>query len=332
MPEYESANQQAADDASSISSWLSGSLWSLASSIISIAFSIIPNQRYDPLQQQPDDNSSVGSGEQDNQEAYALPDRPIYDSTLQQPDDYTSIDSGEQENHAISTARDVDTSERWLRSHTDVTSMTRQPELGVNDHQPRDNPSNTGIRTRRLLWWLRYPRVLLFSTTDSRRAKLVNWIILPLISVLYYLIFSTVTAHKGVTEGVLSTVCLVLITYHRIQAIRVLVPLSPSPQFVSFGQGHKLIFWFWVANHVVCFVVEVLLTIDYWVGHLIVIWAIVILCTVAEFYCFIIFGILSTLDNEELTLINFPIPSLADYFKISAMLLICPYVLFIFSS
>ena len=184
MPEYEPANQQAADDASSISSWLFGSLQSLTSSIISIASYILPKQRYESVQQQPDDNSGIGSGEQDNQEANVLPDRPIYDSTLQQPDDYTSIDSGEQENHAFSTARDVDTSERWLRSHTDVTSMTRQPELGVNDHQPRDNPSNTGIRTRRLLWWLRDFRVLLFSTTDIRRAHLVNWIILPLISVL----------------------------------------------------------------------------------------------------------------------------------------------------
>ena len=96
----------------------------------------------------------------------------------------------------------------------------------------------------------------------------MNWIILPLISVLYYLIFSSVTAHKGVTEGVLSTVCLVLITYHRIQAIRVFVLLSHPSQFDNLGHTHKFIFWSWVANHVVCFVVEVLLNIDYWVGYM----------------------------------------------------------------
>ena len=145
-------------------------------------------------------------------------------------------------------------------------------------------------------------------------------------TLLYYLIFTSVTANRGETEGVLSAVCLVLLTYHRIQATRVFVLLSHTSQFDNLGHTHKFIFWSWVANHVVCFVVEVLLTIDYWVGHLVVIWAIVILCTVAEFYCFIIFGMVSTLNNEELTLINFPIPSSADYFKISAMLIICPYV------
>ena len=191
MPEYEPANQQAADDASSISSWLSGSLWSLASSIISIASAILPNQRYESVQQQPDNNSGIGSAEQDNQIRNAVMDDNIRDI------------SGSQ---------------------SSGTLINTSNELGVNDHQPSDNPSNTGIRTRRLLWWLRDFRVLLFSTIDTRRAKLVNWVILPLISVLYCVIFTSLTAHRGVTEGVLSAVCLVLVTYHRIQAIRVFVP------------------------------------------------------------------------------------------------------------
>ena len=197
MPEYEPANQQAADDASSISSRLSGSLWSLASSVVSIASSILPNQRYDPLQQQPDDNSGIGSGEQDNQEANALPDRSIYDSTLQQPHDNTSLDSGEQDNRVISVARDVNMSETLshLQAGVHVTSLTRQPKLGAHDYQPCTNPSNTLIRARQLRWWLSDLLDLLLSTTDSRRVKLVNWIILPLISFLYYLIFFSVTAH-----------------------------------------------------------------------------------------------------------------------------------------
>ena len=95
----------------------------------------------------------------------------------------------------------------------------------------------------------------------------MNWIILPLISFLYYLIFFSVTAHRGVTEGVLSAVCLMLVTDYRIQAIRVFVPLSQSPQFNNLGHGNKFIFWSWVANHVVYLVVEVLLIIDYWVGY-----------------------------------------------------------------
>ena len=63
MPDYDPNRQQPADDSSSIRSWLSGSLWSLASSIVSVASNILPGQRYDPVQQHPDDNSSIGSAE-----------------------------------------------------------------------------------------------------------------------------------------------------------------------------------------------------------------------------------------------------------------------------
>ena len=192
MPEYEPANQQAADDASSISSWLSGTLWSLASSVISIASSILPNQRYDPVQQQPDDNSSVGSGEQDNE-----------------------VSNDDRDDNVIEAPQVSQTYEALRITPT---------ERGIDINQPSENFSNTGIRARRALSWLRDFRVLLFSTTDTRRAHLVNWIILPLISVLYYLIFLSETANRGVTEGVLSAVCLMLVTYHRVQAIRVFVP------------------------------------------------------------------------------------------------------------
>ena len=63
MPDYDPNRQQPADDSSSIRSWLSGSLWSLASSIVSVAANILPGLRYDPVQQHPDDNSSIGSAE-----------------------------------------------------------------------------------------------------------------------------------------------------------------------------------------------------------------------------------------------------------------------------
>ena len=278
MPEYEPANQQAADDASSISSLLSGTLWSLGSSIISIASSILPNQRYDPVQQQPDDNSSIGSAEQDNQ--------------------------------IISATRDV-------------TSLTSPPELGVNDDQPSQKRSNTRPRARRLRWWVRDLRLLLFSTTDSRRAKLVNWIILPLILVLYYLIFTSVTANRGETEGVFSAVCLMLIIYHRVQAIRVLVPLSQSPQSNNLGLENKFIFWSWVANHVVYFAVEVLMNIGYWVEYMSETWSIAIICTVCVFYCFASVTTLNAVYNKKLFLINFPTVEEADYFKTGFMPLIC---------
>ena len=144
MPEYEAANQQAADNASSISSRLSGSLWSLASSIISIASSILPNQRYDPLQQQPDDNSSIGSGEQDNQVSSAARDVTLIEAQAPQT------------------------------SQTDGTRSITPIERGINNNQPSENFSNIGTRTRRTLWWFEDLRVLLFPTTHSRRVKLVN--------------------------------------------------------------------------------------------------------------------------------------------------------------
>ena len=63
MPDYDPNRQQPAEDSSSIGSWLSASLRSLASSIVSLASNILPGQRYDPVQQHPDDNSSIGSAE-----------------------------------------------------------------------------------------------------------------------------------------------------------------------------------------------------------------------------------------------------------------------------
>ena len=221
MPEYERANQQAADDASSNSSW---SLWSLVSSVFSLDSNSVPEgQRYDPVQQQPDDNSSIRSGEQDNQVSIAARDANLIEAQAPQT------------------------------PQTDGTWSITPIERGINNNQPSENFSNTGIRARRALWCLRDFRVLLFSTTDTRRAHLVNWIILPLISVLYYLVFLSETANGGVSEGVLSAVCLVLVTYHRVQAIRVFVPLSQSPQFNNLGDGDKILFWSWIAPHLIYF-------------------------------------------------------------------------------
>ena len=298
MPEYESANQQAADDAPSISSW---SLWSLVSSVFSLASNSVPEgQRYDPVQQQPDDNSSIGSGEQDN--------------------------------HLSNAASDIYLSEARQTSQTDETLRITPAERGIDNNQPIENSSNTGIRTRRLLWWLRDFRVLLLSTTDSRRAKLVNGIILPLISVLYFLTFSSVTADKGVTEGVLSAVCLMLVTYHRVQAIRVFVPLSQSPQFNNLGDGDKFLFWSWIAPHLIYFLVEILLYAEYWIAYMSWYGYAAVFLTVFVVYFTVAVTYSLTSDNQALTEINFPETSIFNELQIPIMPYLCFHVSLMFAN
>ena len=95
MPGYDSANQQAADDASSTSSW---SLWSLVSFVFRLDSNSVPaGQRYDPVQQQPDDNPSIGSAEQDNQVRNAARDDNMSSGSGSQPSETlinTSTESG----------------------------------------------------------------------------------------------------------------------------------------------------------------------------------------------------------------------------------------------
>ena len=71
------------------------------------------------------------------------------------------------------------------------------------------------------------------------------------------------------------------------------------------------------------FVFEVLLNIDYWVGYLDVNWSSVISYTVVVSYGFTMFGTLSALITGELWLIDFPIPSVADYLISCTMPITC---------
>ena len=160
----------------------------------------------------------------------------------------------------------------------------------------------------------------------------MNWIILPLISFLYYLIFSSVTAHRGVTEGVLSAVCLMLVTYHRVQAIRVFVPLSQSPQFNNLGIGDKFLFWSWIAPHLIYFLVEILLYAEYWIEYMSWYGYGAVLLTVIVVYVAVAVTYGLTSDNQALTEINFPETSIFNDLQIPIMPYLCFHVSLMFAN
>ena len=205
MPDYDPNSQQPADDSSSISSWLSGSLWSLASSIVSVAASILPSQGYDPVQQHPDDNSSIGSAELLNNNQ--LNDQ---DNTNQREHDENANEPAELNNgEPTRFQRGEDMPELFAPTVEVITRQERQTD-SLMEERPKRQSGNRRFQVR-----VRDIRVMLFSTVDSRRVKFVNWLLLPLISVLYYLVFShLVLVNIATTQG-LAVLSMVLLSYHK---------------------------------------------------------------------------------------------------------------------
>mgnify|MGYP001802981902 CR=1 FL=1 len=158
MPDYDPNSQQPADDSSSINSWLSGSLWSLASSIVSVASNILRGLRYDPVQQHPDDNPSIGSAEllinnQSNDQDDI--NQREHDENASEP---AQLNNGEP----TASQRGEEMPELFVPTVEMITRQERQTDPLMEERLMRQS------RNRRFQRRDRDIRVMLFSTVDSR--------------------------------------------------------------------------------------------------------------------------------------------------------------------
>ena len=118
-----------------------------------------------------------------------------------------------------------------------------------------------------------------------------------------------------------------LITYHRVQAIRVLVLLSQSPQFKNLGCVDKFLFWSSIAQYLINFAVEILLYADYWIEYVSEYGQNVVALAIPVIYLTSSVTHVCTGYNQALIEINFPIASCKDVLNTIAVPLPCAYVM-----
>ena len=256
MPDYDPNRQQPAEDSSSIGSWLSASMRSLASSIVSLASNILPDQRYDHAQQHPDDNSSIGSvllliNNQSNDQ----------DNTNQREHDENASEPA-QLNYGEPTRsqRGGEMPELFAPTVEMMTRQERQTDRLMDERSMRQS------RPRRFQVRVRDIRVMLFSTVDSRRVKFVIWFLLPLNSVLYMycLVFSPMVSISYATSPGLTALSIVLLSYHKLQSIRTLHAMTLSANFSELTQFEKRFYWLWLMLYTIAYVIELVIFIDSW--------------------------------------------------------------------
>ena len=202
------------------------------------------------MHQHPDDNSSLGSAELLNND-HDVTNQLEYDENTNEP---AELNNGEPNR----SQRGEEMLELFAPTVEMMTRQERQTDP-LMDERPM-----TQSRTRCFQVRVRDIRVMLFSTVDSRRVKFVNWLLLPLISVLYYLVFShLVLINNGTTQG-LAVLSMVLLSYHKVQSIRTLRTMTLSPNFSKLMQFQKRFCLLWLVLYTIAYIIELVIFIDTW--------------------------------------------------------------------
>ena len=212
-----------------------------------MASNILPGQRYDPVQQHPDDNSSISSAEllinnQSNDQ----------DNTNQREHDDSANEPAELNNgEPTGFLRGEEMPELFAPTVEMITRQEKQTDP-LMDERPM-----TQSRTRRFQMRIRDIRVMLFSTVSSR-------LLLPLISVLYYLMFSPMVMMNNATYQGLTALSMMLLSYHKVQSIRTLRTLTLTPTFSKMMRFDKSFCWLWLMLYIIAYIIELVIFIDSW--------------------------------------------------------------------
>ena len=108
------------------------------------------------------------------------------------------------------------------------------------------------------------PITFLFSTADPRKRKHANVLLVPLIILLYYLSFFSPLSAETIPSALLTSLVLCLLTNHRLSAISSLLAFRETKEFKDVSKSSDRLIDFLAGQHVLSFILELVLCYDYW--------------------------------------------------------------------
>ena len=103
---------------------------------------------------------------------------------------------------------------------------------------------------------------------DRSRARVVNLLLLPLLTFLYYINFICPISEKKIMSVLLTNMTVCLLTYHRVSAIHSLTTFRKTAECKHLSEPTRWLLDFWDGQHMLSFALELIVLSDYWLLYI----------------------------------------------------------------